>query len=95
MLIIYNNIAKIVNNILCIRSKKLKEEMNNKLLEINKEVYRLRNNLDNKIQEGNSNSIIFKILIQDNHLQPHLKKKEQERILALNILINLKSEFWS
>ena len=31
MLIIYNNIAKIVNNILCIRSKKLKEEMNNKL----------------------------------------------------------------
>jgi len=95
MLIIYNNIAKIVNNILCIRSKKLKEEMNNKLLEINKEVYRLRNNLDNKIQEGNSNSIIFKILIQDNHLQPHLKKKEQERILALNILIKLKSEFWS
>jgi hypothetical protein len=69
------------------------EEMNNKLWEINKEVYRLRNNLDNKIQEGNSNSIIFKILIQDNHLQPHLKKKEQERILALNILIKLKSEF--
>ena len=95
MLLIFNKTAKIDNNILCIRSKKLKEEMNNKLLEINKEVYRLRNNLDNKIQEGNSNSIIFKILIQDNHLQPHLKKKEQERILALNILINLKSEFWS
>lgn len=55
----------------------------------------MRNNLDNKIQEGNSNSIIFKILIQGNRLQLHQKKKEQERILALNILINLKSEFWS
>ena len=95
MLLIFNKTAKIDNNILCIRSKKLKEEMNNKLLEINKEVYRLRNNLDNKIQEGNSNSIIFKILIQGNRLQLHLKKKEQERILALNILINPKSEFWS
>ena len=95
MLLIFNKTAKIDNNILCIRSKKLKEEMNNKLLEINKEVYRLRNNLYNKIQEDNSNSIIFKILIQGNRLQLHLKKKEQERILALNILINLKSEFWS